>query len=33
MLNSKDSILEEIKELEGIITMYKESFPDNPVFA
>lgn len=33
MLNSKDGILEEMKELEGVIKMYQEAFPDNPAFA
>lgn len=33
MLNSKGGLLEEMKELEGTIAMYKEAFPDNPVFA
>jgi hypothetical protein len=33
MINSKTSIQEEMKELEGVIAMYKEAFPDNPVFA
>jgi hypothetical protein len=31
MVNSKDQLLEEMKELEGIISMYREAFPDNPV--
>jgi hypothetical protein len=31
MVNSKDSLVEEMKELEGIISLYREAFPDNPV--
>ena len=30
MVASKAGILAEMKELEGIIAMYKEAFPDNP---
>jgi hypothetical protein len=33
MINSKGQLVEEMKELEGIILMYKEAFPDNPAFA
>jgi hypothetical protein len=33
MINSKDAIKEEMKDLESIIAMYKEAFPENPVFA
>jgi hypothetical protein len=33
MLASKPSLKEEMKELDGIISMYKEAFPENPVFA
>jgi hypothetical protein len=33
MISSKPGILEEMKELEAIILMYKEAFPDNPAFA
>lgn len=33
MLNSKSATLTEMKDLEGIIAMYKEAYPDNPVFA
>ena len=33
MLNSKNGIKEEMKDLEGIIAMYREAYPDNPVFA
>lgn len=33
MINSKDQLLAEMKDLEGIVAMYKEAFPDNPAFA
>jgi hypothetical protein len=33
MINSKEATIEEMKELEGVIAMYKEAFPENPVFA
>ena len=33
MVNSKDGLLAEMKEQEGILNMYKEAFPDNPAFA
>ena len=33
MIKGKKAILEEMKELEGIIDMYKEAFPDNPALA
>lgn len=33
MINSKGATLAEMKDLENIIAMYKEAFPDNPVFA
>lgn len=33
MLNGKEGLLAEMKDLEGIIAMYKEAFPENPVFA
>jgi hypothetical protein len=32
MINSKGSLVEEMKELDGIIQMYKEAFPDNPIW-
>lgn len=32
MINSKTKILEEMKELQGIITMYQEAFPENPIW-
>jgi hypothetical protein len=33
MISSKTLLVEESKELEGVILMYKEAFPDNPAFA
>jgi len=33
MLASKDGLIAEMKDLESIISMYKEAFPDNPAFA
>ena len=33
MINSKGAIQAEMKDLEGIIAMYREAFPDNPAFA
>jgi len=33
MINSMPSIVAEMKDLESIIAMYKEAFPDNPAFA
>lgn len=33
MLASRESTLAEVKDLENIISMYKEAYPDNPVFA
>jgi hypothetical protein len=33
MLANKDPFLQEMKDLEKTIQMYKEAFPDNPVFA
>lgn len=33
MVNSRDALVEEMKDLEGVISMYKEAFPDNPAFA
>lgn len=32
MLNSKASILEEMKENQAIIKMYQDAFPENPVW-
>lgn len=32
MIKSKEGIKEEMKELQGIIKMYQEAFPDNPVW-
>jgi hypothetical protein len=32
MVKSKDSIKEEMSELQGIIKMYQEAFPENPVW-
>lgn len=32
-INSRASLNAEMKDLEGIIAMYKEAFPDNPAFA
>ena len=33
MVSNKEQILKEIKENEDTIALYKESFPENPVFA
>lgn len=33
MIASKAGLVEEMKELDGIIQMYKDSFPDNPVWS
>lgn len=33
MINSKDATKAEMADLEKIILMYKEAFPDNPAFA
>jgi hypothetical protein len=33
MLQSKVGINAEMADLEGILAMYKEAFPDNPAFA
>jgi hypothetical protein len=33
MINSREVLVAEMKDLEGIIAMYKEAFPDNPAFA
>jgi hypothetical protein len=33
MIASKDGLQAEMKDLESIIAMYKEAFPDNPAFA
>lgn len=33
MLANNDVLVQEMKELEGTLQMYKEAFPDNPVFA
>ena len=33
MVNSKEGIVQEMKEQESILNMYKEAFPDNPAFA
>jgi hypothetical protein len=33
MISSRDELVAEMKDLEGIISMYKDAFPDNPVFA
>jgi hypothetical protein len=32
MINSKNKILEEMKDLQGIITLYQEAFPENPIW-
>jgi len=32
MINSKSSLLEEMKDLSGIIKMYQDAFPDNPIW-
>ena len=32
MLQSKDKLVQEMTELQGIIKMYQEAFPDNPAF-
>ena len=32
MIASRGATIEEMKDLEGIISMYKEAFPDNPAF-
>lgn len=32
MLTQKETIKQEMKDLEKIITMYKQAFPDNPAF-
>jgi hypothetical protein len=33
MVNGKLALVAEMKDLESIIQMYKEAFPDNPIFA
>ena len=33
MMGSKGKLLEEMKDLQGIITMYQEAFPDNPIWS
>lgn len=33
MLEHKDGLIQEMKELENTLKMYKEAFPDNPAFA
>ena len=33
MIGQKDSIVKEMKEVEEVLMMYKEAFPDNPAFA
>ena len=32
MIKSKDGLLEEMKELQGIIKMYQDAFPENPIW-
>jgi len=32
MIKSKAGLLEEMKELDGIIQMYKDAFPENPIW-
>ena len=32
MINSKEGILEEMKENQAIIKMYQEAFPENPIW-
>jgi len=32
MLNSKSGLVDEMKELQGIVKMYQEAYPDNPNF-
>jgi hypothetical protein len=32
MVNSRPKLLEEKQELEGIISMYREAYPDNPIW-
>lgn len=33
MITSRAGLNEEMKELQGIITMYQEAFPENPIWA
>jgi hypothetical protein len=33
MIASKDGLLAEMKDLQGIITMYQEAFPENPIWS
>jgi hypothetical protein len=33
MLGNKDPILKDMKDLEKTVQMYKDAFPDNPVFS
>ncbi len=32
MLNGRPAILEEMKELQAIIKMYQDAYPDNPIW-
>jgi len=32
MIASRNKVLEEMKELTGIITMYQEAYPENPIW-
>lgn len=32
MINSKSALVDEMKELDGIIQMYKDAFPENPIW-
>jgi len=32
MIGQKSQVLKEMDELEEVIAMYKEAYPDNPVF-
>ena len=33
MLEKKDPIVKDMKDLEKTLQMYKDAFPDNPVFS